>query len=97
MAEKLTPHFQDVQAHYDWSDDFFRLFLDPTMTYSCAYFDRRRDMTLEEAQIRKIDLALDKLGLPVGDDAAGCRLRLGRHDAPRDREAPRERHRFDVV
>jgi cyclopropane-fatty-acyl-phospholipid synthase len=66
MAEKLTPHFQDVQAHYDLSDDFFRLFLDPTMTYSCAYFDRRRDMTLEEAQIRKIDLALDKLGLRSG-------------------------------
>jgi cyclopropane mycolic acid synthase MmaA2 len=66
MAEELTPHFQDVQAHYDLSDDFFRLFLDPTMTYSCAYFDRRRDITLEEAQIRKMDLALDKLGLRSG-------------------------------
>jgi cyclopropane-fatty-acyl-phospholipid synthase len=66
MAEELTPHFQDVQAHYDLSDDFFRLFLDPTMTYSCAYFDRRRDITLEEAQIRKMDLALAKLGLRSG-------------------------------
>jgi cyclopropane-fatty-acyl-phospholipid synthase len=66
MSEKLTPHFHDVQAHYDLSDDFFRLFLDPTMTYSCAYFDRGRDVTLEEAQIRKIDLALDKLGLRSG-------------------------------
>jgi cyclopropane-fatty-acyl-phospholipid synthase len=66
MAEELTPHFQDVQAHYDLSDDFFRLFLDPTMTYSCAYFDRRRDTTLEEAQIRKMDLALGKLGLRSG-------------------------------
>jgi len=66
MAEKLTPHFQDVQAHYDLSDDFFRLFLDPTMTYSCAYFDRQREITLEEAQIRKIDLALAKLGLRSG-------------------------------
>jgi cyclopropane-fatty-acyl-phospholipid synthase len=66
MAEELTPHFQDVQAHYDLSDDFFRLFLDPTMTYSCAYFDRRRDITLEEAQIRKMDLALAKLGLQSG-------------------------------
>jgi cyclopropane mycolic acid synthase MmaA2 len=63
MEEKLTPHFQEVQAHYDLSDDFFRLFLDPTMTYSCAYFDRARDITLEEAQIRKMDLALGKLGL----------------------------------
>jgi cyclopropane-fatty-acyl-phospholipid synthase len=29
-AKNLTPHFDDVQAHYDLSDDFFRLFLDPT-------------------------------------------------------------------
>jgi cyclopropane-fatty-acyl-phospholipid synthase len=65
MAEKLTPHFEDVQAHYDLSDDFFRLFLDPTQTYSCAYFERE-DMTLEEAQIAKMDLALGKLGLRPG-------------------------------
>ncbi|MGH3633814.1 cyclopropane mycolic acid synthase family methyltransferase [Mycobacterium sp.] len=62
---KLTPHFADVQAHYDLSDDFYRLFLDPTQTYSCAYFERD-DMTLEEAQIAKIDLALGKLGLQPG-------------------------------
>ncbi|EID13180.1 methoxy mycolic acid synthase 5 MmaA5 [Mycobacterium xenopi RIVM700367] len=65
MAEKLTPHFEDVQAHYDLSDEFFALFLDPTRTYSCAYFERD-DMTLEEAQIAKIDLALGKLGLRAG-------------------------------
>ena len=41
------------------------LFLDPTRTYSCAYFERD-DMTLEEAQIAKIDLALGKLGLQPG-------------------------------
>ena len=61
----LKPHFEDVQAHYDLSDDFFRLFLDPTQTYSCAYFERD-DMTLEEAQIAKIDLSLGKLGLKPG-------------------------------
>ena len=65
MAAKLKPHFADVQAHYDLSDDFFRLFLDPTQTYSCAYF-KREDMTLEEAQLAKIDLALGKLGLQPG-------------------------------
>ena len=48
-AQNLKPHFEDVQAHYDLSDEFFRLFLDPTQTYSCAYFERD-DMTLEEAQ-----------------------------------------------
>jgi len=64
-TQGLTPHFEDVQAHYDLSDDFFRLFLDPTQTYSCAYFERD-DMTLEEAQIAKIDLSLGKLGLEPG-------------------------------
>ncbi|GFG86293.1 cyclopropane mycolic acid synthase family methyltransferase [Mycolicibacter algericus] len=62
MPQRLTPHFADVQAHYDLSDDFYRLFLDPTQTYSCAYF-KRYDMTLEEAQLAKIDLSLSKLGL----------------------------------
>jgi cyclopropane-fatty-acyl-phospholipid synthase len=65
MAVQLTPHFGNVQAHYDLSDDFFRLFLDPTQTYSCAYFERD-DMTLEEAQIAKVDLSLGKLGLEPG-------------------------------
>lgn len=69
MAESrkrdLTPHFKDVQAHYDLSDEFFRLFLDPSQTYSCAYFERD-DMTLEQAQLAKIDLALGKLGLQPG-------------------------------
>jgi cyclopropane-fatty-acyl-phospholipid synthase len=64
MAE-LTPHFADVQSHYDLSDDFYRLFLDATQTYSCAYFERD-DMTLEEAQLAKIDLSLGKLGLQPG-------------------------------
>ena len=55
----------DVQAHYDLSDDFFGLFLDPTRTYSCAYFERD-DMSLEEAQYAKVDLSLGKLGLEPG-------------------------------
>lgn len=65
MAKQLTPHFTDVQAHYDLSDEFFRLWLDPSQTYSCAYFERD-DMTLEQAQLAKIDLALGKLGLEPG-------------------------------
>src|SRR4051795_11123072 len=65
QAKNLKPHFEDVQAHYDLSDEFFRLWLDPTQTYSCAYFERD-DMTLEEAQLAKIDLALGKLGLQPG-------------------------------
>jgi cyclopropane-fatty-acyl-phospholipid synthase len=65
VSTNLTPHFDDVQSHYDLSDDFYRLFLDPSQTYSCAYFERD-DMTLEEAQRAKVDLSLGKLGLQPG-------------------------------
>ncbi len=57
--------YADVQAHYDISNDFFGLFQDPTRTYSCAYFERE-DMSLQEAQLAKIDLALSKLDLAPG-------------------------------
>jgi cyclopropane-fatty-acyl-phospholipid synthase len=64
MAE-LKPYYEDSQAAYDISDDFFGLFLDPTWVYTCAYFERD-DMTLEEAQLAKLDLALGKLNLEPG-------------------------------
>ena len=60
-----SPNFGDVQHHYDLSDDFFRLFLDPTQTYSCAYFEPE-DATLEQAQLAKIDLSLGKCDLRPG-------------------------------
>lgn len=62
---KMQPFFEDVQAHYDLSDEFYALFLDPTRTYSCAYFEPA-DATLEEAQIAKIDLSLGKCRLEPG-------------------------------
>ncbi|MGD9619676.1 MAG: cyclopropane mycolic acid synthase family methyltransferase [Mycolicibacterium sp.] len=61
----MEPHFAEVQAHYDLSDEFFGLFQDPSRTYSCAYYERA-DMTLQEAQLAKIDLALGKLSLEPG-------------------------------
>ena len=61
MSTDLTPNFDDVQSHYDLSDEFYQLFLDPSQTYSCAYFERE-DMTLAEAQQAKVDLSLGKLG-----------------------------------
>jgi len=64
MAD-LKPYYEDSQAAYDISDDFFGLFLDPTWLYTCAYFERD-DMSLEEAQLAKVDLALDKLNLQPG-------------------------------
>jgi cyclopropane-fatty-acyl-phospholipid synthase len=64
---KLKPFYEKVQAIYDddHSTEFLSLFLDPTMLYSCAYFERD-DMTLHEAQIAKLDLALDKCDLRPG-------------------------------
>lgn len=64
-ATPLRPHFDSVQAHDNLSEEFFRLFLDRTRTYSCAYFERD-DFTLEEAQLAKIDLALGRLDLKPG-------------------------------
>jgi len=62
---QLQPPIEAVQSHYDRSNEFFKLFLDPSMTYSCAYFERD-GMTLEEAQYAKRKLALDKLNLEPG-------------------------------
>lgn len=64
-AAPLTADFAPVQAHYDLSDEFFRLFLDESMTYSCAKFDAPQT-TLAEAQRAKIDLSLGKCELKPG-------------------------------
>ena len=61
----MRPFYEESQSIYDVSDEFFALFLDPTMGYTCAYFERE-DMTLEEAQNAKFDLALGKLNLEPG-------------------------------
>ena len=64
-AVKMRPFFEEIQAHYDLSDDFFGTFQDPSRTYSCAFFTSDT-MSLEDAQMAKIDLALDKLELRPG-------------------------------
>jgi len=55
-----------VQDHYDIGNDFFELWQDETMTYSCAYF-KSQDDDLKEAQIQKIDHILKKLNLKPGE------------------------------
>lgn len=65
ISKDMQPLFEEVQAHYDLSDDFFGTFQDPTRTYSCAFYERP-DMSLEEAQMAKVDLALGKLALQPG-------------------------------
>lgn len=64
---ELRPYFETVQSIYDddHTTEWLKLFCDPTMLYSCAYFERD-DMTLEEAQLAKLDLALGKCDLRPG-------------------------------
>jgi cyclopropane-fatty-acyl-phospholipid synthase len=62
---ELRPQYETLQSIYDISDGFFELFLGPTLGYTCAYFERD-DMTLDEAQNAKFDLALGKLNLRPG-------------------------------
>ncbi|WP_312651700.1 cyclopropane-fatty-acyl-phospholipid synthase family protein [Aminipila sp.] len=56
---------KEVSAHYDIGNDFYELWLDESMSYSCGYFKKKRD-TLYEAQMNKIHHILDKLSLKEG-------------------------------
>ncbi|MCE1178342.1 MAG: cyclopropane-fatty-acyl-phospholipid synthase family protein [Micrococcales bacterium] len=59
---------ENIASHYDLSNELFATFLDPTMTYSSAYFEGEPPFTgdLREAQLRKIDAALDDAGVCAG-------------------------------
>lgn len=64
-ANTLTGSRRNIAAHYDLSNDFYRLWLDQEMQYTCAYFDAP-DASLEAAQLRKMDLVCRKLALRPG-------------------------------
>ena len=57
---------ENIRFHYDLGTDFYSLFLDPTLTYSCALFDRPGS-TLADAQVAKFDRIARKLELSPGD------------------------------
>ena len=57
---------EKVQYHYDLGNDFYKLWLDETMSYSCAYF-KSPDDSLEKAQLQKIEHILRKLQLKKGE------------------------------
>jgi hypothetical protein len=61
-----TQAARNIRFHYDHSNEFYRLFLDPRMVYSCAYF-RQPDMTLEDAQVAKLNHICRKLDLQPGE------------------------------
>ncbi|KAA3627188.1 MAG: class I SAM-dependent methyltransferase [Proteobacteria bacterium] len=64
---------ENVHHHYDLGNDFYRLWLDREMAYTCAYFPTP-DATLEEAQLAKMDHVCRKLDLKPGETVveAGC-------------------------
>jgi cyclopropane-fatty-acyl-phospholipid synthase len=57
---------RNIYAHYDLGNDFFKLFLDPSLMYSCARFEDGDD--LESAQRRKVASILDKAHVQAGDE-----------------------------
>jgi cyclopropane-fatty-acyl-phospholipid synthase len=57
---------RNIAAHYDLGNEFFELFLDPTLTYSCGVFERP-GASMEEASIAKYERVCRKLGLRPGD------------------------------
>jgi cyclopropane-fatty-acyl-phospholipid synthase len=66
----VSPHTREKDAeairyHYDVSNEFYSLFLDPAMVYSCAYFENG-DEDLATAQQKKIDHILTKIGVQPG-------------------------------
>jgi cyclopropane-fatty-acyl-phospholipid synthase len=69
----ITRDARAVRHHYDVGNDFFKLFLDRSMTYSCAIFSRGAT-TLEGAQEEKLELVCNKLDLKEGDRVldVGC-------------------------
>jgi len=76
---------RNIAAHYDLGNDFFALFLDPTMMYSSAIFERP-DMSLEEAQLARLDRICRKLDLQpsdhlleIGTGWAGMAIHAARH------------------
>jgi cyclopropane-fatty-acyl-phospholipid synthase len=65
LLHSRTRDAQAISHHYDVSNEFYETILGPSMTYSCAVFDSPDD-SLEDAQIRKVDLIARKLDLAPG-------------------------------
>jgi cyclopropane-fatty-acyl-phospholipid synthase len=71
-AQRLRPPSkhrdrENIAAHYDLSNEFFALMLDPTMAYSCGFF-AEDDTSLEAAQVAKFEMIADKLHLEPDDN-----------------------------
>ena len=73
-ANTIAGSQANIRAHYDLSNDMFRLFLDPTMTYSCALFGQAGTDDLETAQKRKYARLIDSAEITASDHVLeiGC-------------------------
>jgi cyclopropane-fatty-acyl-phospholipid synthase len=85
QANSLTGSRSNIHRHYDLGNDFYKLWLDPQMVYTCAYYPSP-SATLEEAQQAKLDYVCRKLQLQPGERVveAGCgwgalALHMARH------------------
>ena len=90
--EPLQPFYKQVQAHYDLSNEFFALFLDPSMTYSSPISNLR--VSRGRGTAANIELALGKCDLRQAA-AARHRLRLGIDHPTGNRSSWNSRHRTD--
>ncbi len=72
-SNSLQRSRQNIHHHYDIGNDFYRLWLDDQMVYTCAYF-ANRDFSLEQAQVAKLEHVCRKLRLRPGMQVveAGC-------------------------
>lgn len=72
-ANTIRTSKKNISEHYDLGNDFYKLFLDPSMTYSSGIFTKK-DTTLGEAQFAKYDALCKKLQLKKGDEVLeiGC-------------------------
>ena len=72
-ANSLANSRDNIHAHYDLGNSFYKLWLDPELSYTCAYFPTPA-ATLAEAQIAKMDLVCQKIRLKPGETVieAGC-------------------------
>ncbi len=101
-ADRTTDQ-RNVRAHYDLSNEFFALMLDPTMAYSCAIFERP-DASLEEGSIakfervcRSLDLRPDDHVVEIGSGWGGFAIHAAKHHGCRVTTTTISQEQFDYT
>jgi cyclopropane-fatty-acyl-phospholipid synthase len=77
QANSIDGSRHNIHRHYDFGNDFYKLWLDSEMAYTCAYFPSP-SATLEEAQIAKMDYHLPQTAASARREGCRSRLRMGR-------------------